>query len=182
MSLSAVTLTHRDHKRIEIAVAWAQANGYTHLNAWRAEKIIEACIRHSLPRSLGFALIQHESGFRNIFGHDPTRSVPARLMGRAVTKARYLAYRVKRKLGLGMQGVGPGQLTWWQTQDYADSKGGCWRFEVNVDVAIETLAARIREFGYVKGIERYNGSGAAAVLYSKVVRGINDQWHRRFNP
>lgn len=147
-----------------------------------ADDILRSCIRHSLPRALGFALIEHESSFSNVFGHDPTRSVPARLMGKAVTRTRYLAYKAKRKLGLGMQGVGPGQLTWYATQDYADARGGCWHPYVNIDVAIETLAARIRESGYVKGIERYNGGGPAAVTYSRVVRAMAATWHKRFNP
>lgn len=167
-----IKLSRRDERRARIAAQ----HGMSHR---RAVHIIESCRRWHLPMALGFALFEHESGFRNIFGHDPTAAVPARLRGRLVTKARYLAYRARRKLGLGMQGVGPGQLTWWQTQDYADAKGGCHLAHVNIDVAIETLAARIREFGYVKGIERYNGGGEAAVIYSRVVRELAAVWKRR---
>jgi hypothetical protein len=77
-----------------------------------------------------------------------------------------------------MQGVGPGQLTWWETQDYADKRGGCHKREVNILVSIQTVAARIRDFGYVDGLRRYNGSGPAAVEYSREVRRKADRWAR----
>lgn len=71
-------------------------------------RIIREARRAGIAISLGFALIEHESGGKNIFGHDPTIYVGAG----DVTKAKYLAY--KRQRGSsgrgGMQGVGPCQL------------------------------------------------------------------------
>lgn len=136
----------------------------------KATWIMHSCGRFKLPLAVGLALFDHESDFRGVFGHDPTRSCPRRWMGKHVTRFRYLFYKARRRMGLGMQGVREGQLTWFETQDYADRLGGCWRGEINVRVAVETIAARIREFGYVKGIERYNGSGPAAVRYSIELR------------
>jgi hypothetical protein len=143
-----------------------------------AEIIVEMARKWHLPISLGFALCEQETGFRNVFGHDPTKSIPDSWKGSPVTTEKYKRYRSNRSR-FGMQGVGVCQLTWWETQDVADRQGGCQRSGPNISVGFQTLAARVRAFGYVKGIERYNGSGPAAVAYSRTVRARADKWHRR---
>ena len=144
-----------------------------------ALRIVLECRRAELPVSLGFALIEQESNFTNVFGHDPTIMAGAG----PVTQTKYTLYKTRRQAGGNrmMQGVGPGQLTWWETQDLADQFGGCWRPECNIRVAVQTLAARIHDFGYVKGIARYNGSGPAAEAYSLSVRGRAQKWHARLS-
>lgn len=132
--------------------------------------------------TLGLALVEGESGFRNVWGGDPPpNGGTSGLRFKKVTKDRYLQYkRVRGPLGRGgMQGVNSTQLTWYQTQDYADRRGGCWKVYVAIDVGCQTLAARIRDFGYVKGCARYNGSGPAADLYSARLRARNKSWKRR---
>jgi hypothetical protein len=144
-----------------------------------AEIIVEEARRAHLPISLGFALCEQETGFRNVFGHDPTIFVGAG----NVTTAKYRAYK-KARVASGnrkMQGVGVVQLTWWETQDEADRAGGCQHSRYNIRTGFNTLAARIRGFGYAKGIERYNGSGPAAVAYSRTVRARTDKWHARLS-
>jgi hypothetical protein len=142
-----------------------------------ARIIVEQARRWSLPISLGFALCDKESGFRNVFGHDPTICVG----WGAVTRVKYLAYRARRRASGNrlMQGIGVCQLTWWQTQDLADARGGCHKSEHNISVGFQTLAARIREHGYVVGCARYNGSGPDADAYSRDLRARADTWHRR---
>lgn len=158
------------------------------------KRLVDKAVSHGVPRyyavcvmaatanyryisfALGLALTQQESTFRNVFGHDPTLSLPESWKGGHVNYYRYFYYRLQRKLGLGMQGVGPEQLTWWETQDYADKRGGCWKIYVNIDVGCQTLAARIRDLGYVKGIERYNGTGPLARAYSASVRRRAATW------
>lgn len=135
--------------------------------------------RAGLPVSLGYALAEKETTLaRNIYGHDPVRNRAPK--GGHVTKKNYLSvYLPDRKRGLGMQGVGPFQLTWFATQDRADALGGCWRPKINARVAFATLAALIKQYGYVDGIRRYNGSGPNAVAYSVAVRGLAVKWHNR---
>lgn len=142
-----------------------------------AEIIVQEARRAKLPISLAFALCEQESNFSNVFGHDPTIFIGA---GK-VTTTKYRAYRQKRRASGNrlMQGVGVCQLTWWETQDEADRQGGCQKSQFNIRTGFNTLAARIRAYGYVKGIERYNGSGPAAVAYSRSVRARADKWHRR---
>lgn len=138
-------------------------------------------VRHArgfgVPISLAFALFDQESDFRKVFGHDPTIFVGAG----PVTKEKYLRYLAQRKASGNrlMQGVGEGQLTWWETQDRADAEGGCWTAESNVKVSLMTLAALVRRHGYAKGIERYNGAGPAAVAYSQKLRALARVWHER---
>jgi hypothetical protein len=148
--------------------AKARANG-----ARYSLRILDEARRAGIPASLGFALVQTESGFKNIFGHDPTIFVGAG----AVTKDKYLRYKALRG-HTRMQGVGLTQLTWWATQDEADKRGGCWVPRVQLRVAFEHLAALIKQFGPVEGIARYNGSGPAARRYSQLVRERADEWHR----
>lgn len=130
---------------------------------------------YGVPISLAFALFRHESGFRKVFGHDPTIFVGAG----PVTRAKYLLYRKARRASgnTKMQGVGEGQLTWWATQDRADEMGGAWTAEANVRVALMTLGALIHQLGVAKGVERYNGSGPQAVAYSRAVRAEADLVH-----
>ena len=144
-----------------------------------AEIIVDEARRVHLPISLAFALCEQESNFRNVFGHDPTIFVGAG----DVTTVKYRQYKVKRVASGNrlMQGVGVCQLTWWETQDQADHAGGCQHSRFNIRTGFNTLAARIRVFGYVKGIERYNGAGPAAVAYSRSVRARADKWHARLS-
>lgn len=144
-----------------------------------AEIVVEEARRTHLPISLAFALCEQESGFRNVFGHDPTIFAGAG----NVTTAKYRDYKRRRQASGNrlMQGVGVCQLTWWETQDAADRVGGCQHSRYNIRTGFNTLAARIRAFGYAKGIERYNGSGPAAVAYSRTVRARADKWHARLS-
>lgn len=128
-----------------------------------------------LPLSYALASLQQESGNgSNVFGHDPVQNP---IKGGAVTKFRYLLYKKYRKEGLGMQGVGPMQLTWWATQDHADQLGGCWRPGINMRVGFRMLAALIHSKGVHAGVAAYNGSGPAAEAYYKSWAAKQAHWH-----
>lgn len=121
-----------------------------------------AARKAKLPLPLACALLMQESGGgRNVFGHDPTIFTGAG----EVTREKYLAYKAQRGRER-MQGVGPCQLTWWEFQDEADRRGGCWNPEINMQVGFERLAFLTKRFGVRDGIRRYNGSGPAAERYA----------------
>ncbi len=125
-----------------------------------------AARKAKLPLSLACALLMQESGGgHNVFGHDPTIFAGAG----EVTKEKYLAYRRQRGT-TRMQGVGPVQLTWWELQDEADRRGGCWKPEINMLVGFERLAGLVRH-GLRDGVRMYNGSGRAADAYAKSLLG-----------
>lgn len=138
-------------------------------------RIILEARRAGIPISLGFALIQQESDFRNIFGSDPTIYIGAG----EVTKKKYLGYKGARG-HTRMQGVGPAQLTWWEFQDRADAYGGCWIPKYNIRVGFEVVSANIKRHGStLVGLRAYNGSGSAAERYALQVQWRAKQWHKR---
>jgi hypothetical protein len=137
-------------------------------------RIVLECRRANIPVSLGFAFIEQESGFRNVFGHDPVANT---VKGGKVTRSRYREYLRQRKAGRGMQGVGPAQLTWYEFQDQADALGGCWVPRHNIRVGFALVASLVKQHGMAKGIEKYNGSGPAAVASSKRVQARQKKWH-----
>lgn len=136
--------------------------------------------RHAgINPSLALAVLEQESGGRNVFGHDPTIYIGAG----TVTKAKYLAYRRARRLSGNrlMQGVGPLQLTWWEYQDGADRLGGCWVVKYNLRYGYGRLAALIRAYGTWEGTRRYNGNGNASYRYKREVQDKQDVWHHRLH-
>jgi hypothetical protein len=140
---------------------------------------VEEARRVGIPLSYALAFLEKESTGHdedgegkfglNLFGHDPVNN-PVR--GGFVTRSRYASYLANRKRGLGMQGVGPMQLTWWQFQDMADQQGGCWHPQYNMRVGFAIAKRLIRESGKHDGVRRWNGTGAAAEAYA-------DDWSDR---
>ncbi len=169
--------------------------------AWYIRDIITACEKHNLPIAAGMALIQKETGFRNVWGHD--RAVGQRaqlgfkysgiadsLAGEKVKKKDYLNYKRNRSVS-GAQGVGPAQLTFGGFQDQADKLGGCWKPAANIMVGVGVLAGNYHK-NMRAGMDRsralqlaaqaYNGSGPAAEKYGRDYMVLYDVWRKRFNP
>jgi hypothetical protein len=143
-----------------------------------AEHIIPASARHGVPVSLICAVIEQESNFTNVFGHDavsnPIKSPPG--SNRPVTEKLYKEYRRFRDMGQGAQGVGPMQLTSKFLQDAADKQGGCWRVGPNIRVGVAFLASCIKAAGSVRGgLVRYNGGST----YPDKVLPRQEQWKKR---
>jgi hypothetical protein len=135
--------------------------------------------RAGIKLSLGCALLEQESaGGRNVWGNDRAPNGGTSGLGwQTVSERAYRAY-LKRRGPAGQggrQGVGPPQLTWHTLQDAADKLGGCWIPENSIRVGFGHLASLIREHGYSKGVELYNGAGRKE--YSRSVRGKAEKWH-----
>jgi hypothetical protein len=147
-----------------------------HRGARYEHEIAHAARLSRLPVSLVCAVIEQESGFRNVFGHDrvanPIKSPPGGVL--EVTKERYEAYLHHRHRGLGNQGVGPMQLTNSAIQDRADALGGCWRPGPNIRAGCELLADNIRRLGLRDGVQAYNG--AAGHAYADAVLALQRKW------
>lgn len=138
--------------------------------------------RHGLPVSLVCAVIECETGFKNVFGHDgvsnPIKSPAKGLL--AVTEERYRLYLKHRNAHEGCQGVGPMQLTSSGLQDAADAVGGCWKPSANIRIGCEFLAGNIKRLGSTRqGVRAYNGAGAAAEHYAATVLARQQVWHDR---
>ena len=111
------------------------------------------------------AVIEQETGMRNVYGHDPVRWPQVR--GGDVTRLNYLRYKTLRKRGFGMQGVGPGQLTWWEYQDEADRSrwvlAACGEHRHDrVAARSEAQAGRFMAAG-VRALQRREGRDAGGV-------------------
>jgi soluble lytic murein transglycosylase-like protein len=140
--------------------------------------------RAGVPYPLVCAVLDQETGGgHNVWGHDPTIFVGGydrnndKHWGSVVTMTSYRAYKTQRGT-TRMQGVGPLQLTWWSTQDKADSYGGCWVPRFNIRVGVETLAYNVRRYGMTLGVKAYNGSGPAADRYAREVAIKLAKWQR----
>ena len=144
-----------------------------------ATHILEACATTGLPLSYALALVEKESGFQNVYGHDHVRN-PAQKGGR-VTRSNYARYKRDRKAGLGMQGVGYTQLTWYELQDKADALGGCWRPYPNMVVGFSNLKRQINLHGKEKGAAAYNGTGPDADAYGRDWVKKQGHWHETIN-
>lgn len=142
-----------------------------------ATHILEACATSGLPLSYALALCEKEGGFRMVYGHDNVRN-PAPKGGR-VTRGNYAEYKRDRRKGLGMQGVGHTQLTWFEFQDAADRLGGCWKPYPNLVVGFSNLKRLINLHGEERGAAAYNGAGDAAAAYGRDFVRKQKTWHRR---
>jgi len=140
-------------------------------------RIVLEARRADIPISLAFALIEQESGFSNVFGHDPTIFQGA---GK-VTKAKYLDYkRARGTPGRRMQGVGPAQLTWWEFQDRADRLGGAWVARRNIRVAFEHLGGLLKHHSTRDALAIYNAGNARSRQgqnYAASVMRRQRKWH-----
>jgi murein DD-endopeptidase MepM/ murein hydrolase activator NlpD len=142
-------------------------------------EIVRESKRSGLPPSLICAVLEVETGFRNVFGHDnvrnPIKSPPNGLL--TVTPELYRKYLGFRRQGLGNQGVGPMQLTSPGLQDRADALGGCERVAPNIRVGVEFLAGNIKRLGLYRGVAAYNGSTA----YADKVLPLEKKWRARLD-
>ncbi len=143
--------------------------------------IVSEARRSGVPVALVCAVIEKETHFTNVFGHDdvdnPVKSPPRPAPDLEVTEARYRKYLEHRKRGQGNQGVGPMQLTSPGLQDRADELGGCWQPDRNIRVGVEFLAANIERLGRKAGIQAYNGAPGDA--YATAVLALEERWSAR---
>lgn len=146
--------------------------GVSHAITGNSLTIVRACKRHGYPVSEAVAVAQQESGFQNVYGHDPTGPD---MHGAPVNKRTYGLYRVLRNNGHGQQGVGQYQLTGEAFQESADRAGGCYVNRHNVETAISWLAGMRLLHGPAETFKRYNGSEAYAVK----VTALAAVWHGR---
>ena len=141
--------------------------------------IIAEARRSKVPVSLVCAVMEDESSFTNVFGHDPVRNPIKSIQGKpnlVVTEALYKTYLHHRDRGEGEQGVGPMQLTSAFLQDAADKLGGCFKPGPNIRVGVARLGALMAKFGGIHGaLKAYNGSSA----YADHVTERTRVWHDR---
>jgi hypothetical protein len=158
-------------------IAALKANGIAY-----PQETIEAARKAHMHLWVACANLQLEtSGGANIFGHDPTSSIPNAWKGTRVTRWKYAYYR-SRRVRHGLQGVGPCQLTSRSLQVEADRLGGCWKPECNMTVGFRFLHNLIVQHGSVRlGFQYYNGSGSQAIHYGYAAERLCQHWEQIVN-
>ena len=145
----------------------------------RPAEVIELAAQAGLELAAAVTLLQLESGGgRNVWGHDGVDTGGIYVKGAEVTKPVYLKYKARRH-ELGLQGVGPTQLTSAGFQDKADDAGGCWDWRANCATGFGILAAHIDGHGLHDGFRRYNGAGDAAERYADKAEAAVKRWRER---
>lgn len=139
-----------------------------------ATHLLAAVATTKIPLSYALALVEKESGYTNVFGHDAVRNP---IKGGRVTFVRYRGYLAYRKRGWGCQGVGPVQLTYFAFQDEADRIGGCHKPYASMTVGFRLLKTLINQYGKEKGAASYNGTGPAAEAYGRDWVKKQAKWH-----
>ena len=125
----------------------------------RPDEVAKISRKVGLEPAIACTLLEKESGGgHNVWGHDPVACGPR---GGEVTEANYREYKRNRSR-CGSQGCGPTQLTFGGFQDRADTRGGCWKWEVNLEVGFEIMAGYVRKFGLWEAAKKYNGAGRYA--------------------
>lgn len=133
-------------------------------------RIVWEARRARIPISLAFALVEQESNFRNVVGHDQGGPHPGAAVTRQVVRD-ILASPVSN-------GVGLTQLTWKPYIRKADSLGGAHRPKYQLRVGFRALADNVHRAGSLRsGIRAYNGSGPAADNYARQVLRKQAKWH-----
>lgn len=131
-----------------------------------------ACRKYHLRYALGFAMFDQESGFRVIYGHDTGGLNP----GEKVTRENYRYFRdhVSRSGGVGANGVGLGQVTYWT---YIRDHSGLWKPRVQVYFATSILADYVHRLGEFTGCGAYNGGeGNPNESYAREVLERANRW------
>ena len=129
-------------------------------------RIVWEARRARVPISWLFALIEQETGFRNVFGCDWGP-------GRAYCHEAVTREKVQALLRSGLaNGVGPGQLTSPEYVRRADRYGGAHVPRHNIRVAAEVL--REKTGGDMHKAWRYNGSP----VYQGQIETKQRHWHR----
>jgi hypothetical protein len=133
-----------------------------------------------LPPALALALVEQESGFRNIFGCDQGPRETAPWCHQEVTRQRVKALIDHVERGGISNGVGLTQLTSIGFIRQAEAEGGAHRVEAQCRVGFRLLHDLIARHGQRVGIGAYNGGeGNPNLAYADSVIALRAKWRKR---
>jgi soluble lytic murein transglycosylase-like protein len=137
-----------------------------------ARHIAYAARVEELPYAIAFAMFEQESNFKVIYGHDAGGLLP----GKPVTRDNYRLFRsiVSNGRGVGANGVGLGQVTYWT---YIRDHRGLWKPKVQVYLDTSILADLVHRLGEFTGCGAYNGGeGNPNEEYAREVLMRSKRW------
>jgi hypothetical protein len=144
--------------------------------------ILATSKRERLSFALALALVEQESGFRNIFGCDLGPQSTAPWCHQQVTRDRVKALIAHVNGGGTSNGVGLTQLTSIGFIRQAEAMGGVHRVRPQCRVAFGLLHGLIERHGERVGVGAYNGGeGNPNLDYAKSVLALRDKWQALIN-
>lgn len=144
------------------------------------ELIVEKADDAGLQLALACALVDHESGGRNIFGCDeggPFCNLP-------VTRSRVEHIVDGGKFRHGMQGIGLTQITWWEFVLRAEKLGGAHIPANQLQVGFSLMADYVKTYPFKEALGAYNAgpsrrTSADAEQYAETVADKHEAWKER---
>jgi hypothetical protein len=148
-----------------------------------AAVIVQASALERLGLSYCCAMIENESGGRNIFGADPAGdALPREWYDTPVTHEKFEVFWANVQRGMTSNGVGPAQLTSPSLISAANARGGTWIPLHNMTEGFAFLKSLFEQHdGPLGGFTAYNGSGPAAEAYGQRAVALAEQWQARIN-
>jgi hypothetical protein len=144
-------------------------------------RIVREARRAGLDISLAFALVDQESGFQNVFGHDAGAWRPKNGQVNRANVAELLRHV---RAGQPSNGVGLTQLTFPPFIHQANALGGAHLPKYQLRVGFSRLAALIKHYGTRDGLAAYNAGSPHTVLGQRYARSVQHKaalWHRRLS-
>jgi len=136
--------------------------------------------REGLSLAMALALVEQESGFKNIFGCDLGQRETAPWCNQDVTKERVGALIKHVKAGGTSNGVGLTQLTSIGFIEQAQAAGGAHKPQAQCRVGFQLLHDLIARNGERAGIGAYNGGeGNPNLDYADSVLELKAKWQGR---
>jgi hypothetical protein len=144
--------------------------------------IVTEAKREGLPLALALALVEQESGFRNIFGCDLGARETAPWCHQDVNRDRVKALIAHVNRGGASNGVGLTQLTSIDFIRQAEAEGGAHTVDAQCRVGFRLLHGLIERHGVRVGIGAYNGGeGNPQLDYADDVLALRAKWQGRIN-
>jgi hypothetical protein len=163
----------RDKKLVEMVKTAGHSFGPT---------ILAEAKHEGLPLALALALVEQESGFRNIFGCDLGARETVPWCHQDATRDRVKALIAHVERGGVSNGVGLTQLTSIDLIRQAQSEGGAHTVDAQCRIGFRLLHGLIERHGVRVGIGAYNGgSGNPQLDYADSVLALRAKWQARIN-
>ena len=159
----------RDRRLARRAYRCARAAGF---RPQAGVRIIVEARRYGVPISLAFAVVEQESNYRHVFGHDGGGAFP----GQAVTKTR-VQWLIKTKR---WNGISLPQMTWHGYVFEAERDGGAHRIPVVVATGMRILGDLVRANGTLNALRLYNDgntTSAKGLRYARQVQARQARYH-----
>jgi soluble lytic murein transglycosylase-like protein len=168
------SIASQDRPSVVRAVKIARSFG---VPAYTAAVIAVAAKRVGVNPALAFALVEQESDFRHIFGHDPGGPFP----GEPVTQRKYQALSEHIRNGGTSNGVGLCQITY---PGFIFEHAGLWRRLANVKFGLRLVRNSILAVGSKRtALAQYNGGPTPPAVswdYADSVLERENKWRHRF--